>query len=294
MPQLDSNGVLIDYFDSARIKFTWASELKGSLKKDVLDYVGRNPYETVIESNANATGFLFRLKVKEQMPSVRWGLRLSDCLQNYRSALDHAICELAARWEKRFPRPSVKEHVLQFPICDTESKFQASLHNLGGMKSDDHIRACVEGLQPYNRPNGGFRPALSLLRDLNNAQKHRVTTLVHSARQKGEFTVNNPRQVDVAPIWRFFAGPVSDGAQFLGIDFDEPQPGMTVAGNFVFFPALGHPATLRSKPLGAEVGFFSELLPIEWFLDTIEAEVEHALGVLISAEGSVLYKKRQA
>ncbi|MEK7872628.1 MAG: hypothetical protein AAB502_02070, partial [Chloroflexota bacterium] len=101
-----------------------------------------------------------------------FSLMVGDVCHNARSALDHALWQL---WLKKHPSFDGK---VTFPIFDTSDagdgrhgfKFEATRHIKGLTEPQQTL---VESLQPYNTRN----KALSVLRDLNNSDKHRVIQL---------------------------------------------------------------------------------------------------------------------
>jgi len=103
-------------------------------------------------------------------------LLVGDFCNELRSALDHLLWQL---WLLQYPTFSEKVY---FPICDCVTQFRSNApRNIGprkiaGMVSSltDNQIANIEGLQPYRTGN----PILSILRDVNDHDKHRLIQVI--------------------------------------------------------------------------------------------------------------------
>ena len=94
-------------------------------------------------------------------------LLVEDVCNSLRSALDNILRRVCLKEDPDFHNP------ICFPICDTVSWFETDAPNhIGGLPRDQ--QAMFERVQPYNRGNS----YLSILRELNNADKQRLNPVV--------------------------------------------------------------------------------------------------------------------
>jgi hypothetical protein len=107
------------------------------------------------------------MTVREPLPDIV-PLAVSDCIHNFRSALDHLIFELA--WHDS----GVSQNGTQFPICDDVLDFQRLAPRYLRGCTPAHIDA-IEAYQPYKGINW-----TKTLRDISNPDKHREITIVRS------------------------------------------------------------------------------------------------------------------
>ena len=113
---------------------------------------------------------------EREAPPSEWPLLAGEAIQNVRAALDHAIW---AAWRSVAANSGEGNHT-QFVICDEPAQFKDVRRRLKGVP--EPVRALVERSQPYNRwPKAPADDALSILRRLSNADKHRTLAVVASA-----------------------------------------------------------------------------------------------------------------
>jgi len=150
-----------------------------------------------------------------------WGLLVGECAHNLRSALDNIAFALARRHCDPPPKPSR----IAFPIFTDETRFEKearpTLEQLSAAAS-----GLIKGLQPFNHTGSAVADApasyaLQLLQSLNNADKHRVPSVVvigqshttHEARI--EFFREEDRALNVPPDTTTSSGPLHPGAVLL-------------------------------------------------------------------------------
>jgi len=103
----------------------------------------------------------------EPPPPPRLGTIVGDVVHNLRSALDVAAWQLAIDHDEAKARDNQMR--IQFPLTRNPAKFKK--HKALPFFSED-ARRVLERLQPYQPSH----EALGWLRDLSNADKHRLTT----------------------------------------------------------------------------------------------------------------------
>ena len=137
----------------------------------IASFVKRNPY--TISENQRGEYLEYFIKRKGRLPNS-WGFLVGDFTHNLRSALDHVAFAFNQRAS---PSLAVKPWVCQFPIFDTYP-----VYNSSGKKqfpgSPRGVKRLVKNLQPYHRGKRPELQLLSLLRDLDNTDKHRTITPV--------------------------------------------------------------------------------------------------------------------
>jgi hypothetical protein len=234
---------------SARAKFVWGYQKMKALNADMTAYVERNPHEITPVSDAAHMSLALIVSVLEEIPALRWGMEFGECIQAFRSSLDHAICEIASIREGVWPRPSSQEHILQFPICDTPDAFKKSIWRLGNvLRKDAAVVRRIEGLQPYNQYPSLNRPLLTLLRELNDRDKHRLITIVRGAIPQMTFNINNGTGERLYTLPELHPGPIEDSTPIVIFRFMTPQPEVQMTGSpdFTFYPALPYQVSLQA------------------------------------------------
>lgn len=102
---------------------------------------------------------------------VRWSLIIGDCINNLRSSLDHLMHAYMQVHTAYIP--TGKKQRVTFVVVDDPVKFvEARAGNLKGFT--DRFVQVLESLQPFHRKHPTLPPILGLLRDLSNADKHRL------------------------------------------------------------------------------------------------------------------------
>jgi hypothetical protein len=154
-------------------KLAWASRHIDALEKAISDFSNSNPYHVVRNFN-DETGEheASILEVPDIAPD--WGLMVGDIVHGLRSSLDNVTYALAVRESGRLPADTSTR--LQYPVADTPQ---------GWIRNKDRVallsplaQAEIEGQQPCNGLDKTKPHFLSVLRDLNNTDKHRRLNVV--------------------------------------------------------------------------------------------------------------------
>jgi hypothetical protein len=115
--------------------------------------------------------------VEVKHPGDALGILIGDLLHNARSALDHLAFQLVHHPTVDPGVPKAKDCDIAFPICDSPKAFKSAVKKIQGAAPD--ALTAIERLQPYCvRQDAPERVTLSLLRELNDWDKHR---LLHTA-----------------------------------------------------------------------------------------------------------------
>jgi hypothetical protein len=158
--------------DDPRLKIGWAQGHIDTLESEVREFFDGRSYEVLAEFDAKTIWHVARLRINKRTPDDRWSLMVGDAIQNLRSALDHAVYQLAIAWSKCDPPPD--ERSIEFPVFKDE-KGQAGFVARGKPKLagiNPRAAARIEGIQPYNASNYEDDP-LWLVHELNIIDKHR-------------------------------------------------------------------------------------------------------------------------
>jgi hypothetical protein len=107
--------------------------------------------------------YVFRVNSKP--PDPRLGIIASEFTHHLRATLDNLV------WQLVLLRGGSPHRTTQFPIYETRERYQSSAHMLRGVSADD--RALIEHYQPFQQGVRAPDAYLSLLKWLNNVDKHR-------------------------------------------------------------------------------------------------------------------------
>lgn len=238
---------------SVRAKLSRSAEHAQTIKTELQAWSERNPYSIIQERNSSSTRFSLRLRINEPPPLQRWTLIFSDFLNNLRCTLDHLVFAIAAH--QAAPNPPAYEDKLSFPITDCKANFAKSVSNdrrkLGNIS--DPVRAAIEIMQPYNRPHQDLPPLLGILRDLNNADKHKLIQLAYGAVSSGDIGfVGFPDGSNIKPA-ALHAGEVKDGTEVFAMLSEVPAPEAKFdRTNFDVIVAVRHGKRVPSMAEGSD------------------------------------------
>lgn len=171
--------------DSAWHKIERAQLHIDALKRECVRVLETDPeplltLTTYFEFNGSYFGKM--VESVKPIPSCT-GLLIGDAAHNLRCALEHvAFCLGRIGWRAISPKPVDKAGTIappsetQFPIADSEHSFKSAAGRHLKEVKPSH-RAIIENVQPYKGMNPMLpsgRDPLAALRDLDNADKHRV------------------------------------------------------------------------------------------------------------------------
>jgi len=256
---------------SARFKLARAEEHARAINDELVIWFKENPCSVVADVNADHTRWAFRAVIPEgDREFRRVSILVGDCLNNARSALDHAMYAVVRH--DHCGKGSVDDiHNLAFPIADDLVRYADLMDRMRKLKK--RISAftydILESLQPYHRPTevDPSRGALTVLRDMNNIDKHR---LLHVGRpERGALRVRIVENPDGAkPSYSDPPGAIEDGTEFMVITFDVPAPNMKYKLEMPLGVAIEH----RGVPFNLPSGLTDLVIPeVAHALNTIEA-----------------------
>lgn len=142
---------------------------------------------------------------------------VGDIVTNMRSALDHAIAQVARR-DAGLSDQDLQRLRLQFPICSDEASFRSAAKRLGKVLPSEVVEK-VEALQPFNEAPEDSIHNLAMLRDLSNLDKHWQLSIVAHGITKAVVRVDPPFE-DVS--FREGTGKLEGGAVIATVVYRRP------------------------------------------------------------------------
>jgi hypothetical protein len=201
---------------SARLKIKRGREHLEAVEEAVDLWLGTDAYTISREVDPQTGDTVRRAQIKEAPPRCI-SLLIGDAVQNFRSALDHAVYALA---ESRLGTlsPEVEEG-LMYPIVGNQTR-KGQPANGGKIFEDavrrgqlhgvsDDARRFIEHEQPYNWDDGYVFHWLWSLHELNRIDKHRRLPIT-TAFLDFQF-LTSPAGVEPRVKFHRAEGPVKDG-----------------------------------------------------------------------------------
>jgi len=158
----------------------WATKALHTLNEKTRVWILENdPYSTAVEYHPEADVHVFRLAT-EAVP-VAFGIVTGNIVHQARAALDNLVWQLVILNGGK-PRGGMRGNA--FPILLPKHDHHAFAKNTKNTLSGVHPdhRTLIEGLQPYQRPDGipPDQHPLAVLAGLSNTDKHQVLELMRA------------------------------------------------------------------------------------------------------------------
>jgi hypothetical protein len=209
------------------------------LRAEVRDFADK-PLALIGKHNTDFTVYTVSIDPDGFPDPVRWALIAGDALCNYRSALDHLVHELAVVNTRKNPPPRWRQ--LAFPITKSAADFQECVKrgHLSGLS--DVAIALIKETQPYHRPSDHRGDLLLRLKQLNNADKHRILNLALPTVKKADLKFSSIPDDKIEEVW-VNDQPVEPGEEFAKVTLKERHEGLEVTldvrADFVFWDEGG-------------------------------------------------------
>ena len=199
------------------------------------------------ERNPKTGNDIYRVQTNMPPSFLDWGVSIGEIAHNLRSALDGLIHQLAlletntpAR-NTQFPIFLQGQTVKLIPgkrkqlIAHFEGKGRANGRSQIQDLRPEH-QTLIERLQPYKRGRGGRKNPLFRLKELNNADKHRIITPVAPRLGAGPFISGREESQMRFSFYkgRFYGRILVDGAKF-----GEADPSVHVGQNLLPLISFG-------------------------------------------------------
>jgi hypothetical protein len=214
---------------SCLAKLRRAEEHFDDVKHEVMRWGEKPGYVFALENNSDWTEHRMVARLVGPKPDlVRWSLMFGDAISNLRDSLDHMIYAIAKF--QTINKPSSKIDRLSFLIVDDDLRFdEYGKRNLGPIYTDcPGVLAAVRGFQPYNRPHKIIPPILEVLRELSNANKHRLLQITIAAIVEWELDFRRPGANRATGEYWIHRGEVKDGTTVLIYRTPESAPDLNL------------------------------------------------------------------
>jgi hypothetical protein len=240
-------------FASCHLKLGRAREHFETIKAEVIEWRDSRPYSIRRQSNPETGRHTIIVELRSS-PFERWSLIAGDCVSNLRSALDHLIYAFAVRDTGKAVPP--QDRKLQFPICDSRAAFDLEVKKgrISGLGSK--AEALIESAQPYHRSNVNSLHILTVIREFNDLDKHRLLNVALTHVTQGKIKFVNPRHKGITVLW--LRSPVKDGAEIAHFDLQPPDPDVDYKLDVTFDVTVTHVA----GPTGAHVSPLGDILSL--------------------------------
>ncbi len=153
-----------------RAKLAWANHHIQMLDDDITGFFDCGGYSVGSNFDAETEQHVITVRIRDEAPLTRWGLRIGDVLGSLRSALDHTIYQLAIKGTRKETPPN--ERGLQFPIFQREhgehGYCSKAPKQIAGVP--EGARTIIQGIQPFEDPTH----PLAILNTMSNTDKHRT------------------------------------------------------------------------------------------------------------------------
>jgi hypothetical protein len=218
---------------SFNAKLGRATEHVKVFDSELKSWMDKKLYRLVPKTNADFTEHSLVYRCTEDLDKTRVSLVFGDAVHNLRSALDHLIYAVAATKSQGVAPATWKkiEKRIAFPICNSTTAF-TEFCNEFGMVLTPGILDALKDFQPDNRGNPFLPPAIRLLRDLDDLDKHRLLPVIFSQgfewEYNGSFGVVPP---EAHPIQFFpYEGKLKDGVEVVTVKTQCPAPQLNMDG----------------------------------------------------------------
>lgn len=260
---------------SVEAKFARAKTHLETYRSELIHWRDGKPYRISPERSVDFTRYYLVLHVEKRPDLLGWTLIIGDCIHNLRCALEHLVYAIAVHESGQNPPP--RGNRLAFPIADGPDVFRDDARRIAGLSGP--VRAAIESVQPYNRTNPITPPALALLRDFANRDKHKLLELAFANQIEG--TINYS-----LPAGRFGRGKVitnhgklEDNTPLMTWIFEKPEPGVQFDQVEIGIAiSLWHEKRDASAPESAPMNEATALLTfivdeVRFVIDTVVAAV---------------------
>jgi hypothetical protein len=201
-----------------------ADEHTQAIKSEIRRWRDSNPYLITREHNTDFTRHSLVAHVGIHPPLVRWSLMVGDVIHNLRSALDHLVYAIAVM-ESKGVIPLPGESNIMFPIRNSDTDFR-SVEKKRLMSLRTESRTAIEACQPYNRKHSDLPPLLSVLEELEIADKHKLLQIAFTGQAQGEvgFVGNTEAGTHIEALAN--VGEIKEGTEVVFYTCSRPVPDM--------------------------------------------------------------------
>jgi hypothetical protein len=151
------------------VKLQRAREHRAAFQSELSWWEHARPWKVSITSDETAGEYVARVERVDEI-SLKWSAIIGDCLQTYRSALDHIVNRIA------LDHRGATDDRTEFPVFSDAAKFAGARRKITLLPPE--AQAAIELLQPYHRGEAAAHDPLWHLHELSRIDKHRSLHLV--------------------------------------------------------------------------------------------------------------------
>lgn len=209
-------------FACSRAKLGRAKEHLDVIDREIQKWTNSKPCIIHKEANPEAGNYSFWVEIVKDAPLFRLSLITGDFVHNLRSALDNMVWEFSVCHTGPSPPKPTR---IQFPIADDPDAFLRERSRISSLSAQ--VQARIERAQPYNRRHAELPPLLTLVRDFNNLDKHRLLNVVVANITQGRisFTWSDTWLPDEI-IPDYDLGPIEGRTKVASLTVRPPHPNM--------------------------------------------------------------------
>ncbi len=205
--------------DGCRAKLRRARDHRDDLNRRIAPLQELNAH-TVAAEPVGIGVFTLRCRNAQPMPIPDWATIIGDAVHNARAALDYLAWELAGG--------QLSDRVTMFPITDSERGWEASKGRVARIPTA--ARAAIKGVQPFTNYQPGAISILSVMRDLDDRDKHKLLAVTTAVQHTGaircrDIPVGWPLEYEIN---LFPNATLREGAELGSVTIATPYLGMRV------------------------------------------------------------------
>ncbi len=249
----------LDDLQSCTAKLTRATKHADTLYGEIRAWRNRQPVTLARQRNPEGTRHSLVARIREEPDILRWSLIAADCVHNARTVLDHLVYAIAT-YEAEGTRPAAFRQLV-FPIEDSANGFKDRLWRIKSLSKP--VIDAIESVQPYRRhTEPDIPPLLTILRFLDNVDKHRLLHLPYFQQEHGE-PINLKVEAKQTIHVGIHLGEVIDGTEVFDVTLPDPDPNYRL--NFLARLAVtiphrqGPPRTSRSNVIDLLAALLEEV-----------------------------------
>lgn len=240
-------------FSSCWLKIGRAEEHANALRDAIASWEKKNPYVLTKQHDAKGEFYSINVQLSPVPDFDKWSLIFGDFIGNLRAALDHFIYAVAISQTKS--NPPIDERSLQFIITDTDENFAKQSYRIRSLS--DAVRTIIERVQPYNRTHQLLPPLLSLLRDFDDSNKHRLVKVTSCWQDSGNIHIECPDPHMLQTI-TYFPGEIQNRADIMAFTVAPPTFDVKYQYETGFTVGVSH----KSGPTGVKATAVRKLLEL--------------------------------
>lgn len=260
-----------------RAKLERAHELLASLEIAVERYLTQDPPLFKLDGRHSEDGLEYALMAYGVHEVPLWfSVVTGEIVHHMRSSLDHMVCALVAR------NGGTPTRLHQFPICTTKDAFKKACER-GYLKGvGPTAKQLIKDVQPFTSTTPDDT-VLWVVSEYDNADKHRLLTVLTSIATVGDITIGTDESIEIAEGRKSGMPTIvgfgdmgmkrlsKDGVPLFSIQLAEPAPELTASAPLAPQVALDRCGRVELAPLVPTLR--NLLLGTQHTIDTLSREL---------------------